>query len=98
MFVDLFPDLDVYSYELRNQIIIPIEDQPGFTVLGLVGSSDPLEFITLETQRIPFKSLNAEHDWDDVFRSWPTQISGWDTWYKRVVASKRVEWDTKDIS
>lgn len=79
-------------------MIILVADKPSFTILGPFGSSDLLEFINLETQRPPFKSVLEENDWSDAFRSWPTLIPGWETWYKRVAASKRADWETRDIN
>jgi hypothetical protein len=52
--------------------LIPVEDQSASYFLGLVGISDPSEFIVAESQRIPFKtSLLKPHEWQDSFKNWP---------------------------
>jgi hypothetical protein len=52
-----------------------------------VGTSDPLEFIEAESQRIPFKAaLSKPHEWQDAFKDWPLPpIAGWRNWYKRML-------------
>jgi hypothetical protein len=52
--------------------LIPIEDKSSSYFLGPVGTSDPLEFIEAESNRIPFKSaLSRPHEWQDAFKNWP---------------------------
>jgi hypothetical protein len=42
-----------------------------------VGTSDPLEFIEAEFQRIPFKAaLSKPHEWQDTFKDWPSPPLG----------------------
>ena len=66
--------------------------------LGPMGNLDPIEFINLETQRLPFKNSRMQiADWTNSFRSWPNQVKGWRNWYCRISASKRVFWDERDI-
>jgi hypothetical protein len=52
-----------------------------------VGTSDPLEFIEAESQRIPFKAaLLKPHEWQDTFKDWPLPpIARWRNWYKRML-------------
>jgi hypothetical protein len=68
-----------------------------------VGTSDPLEFIEAESQRIPFKSaLSKPHDWQDTFKDWPLPpIAGWRNWYKRMLDADSVKtnnWDSLRIA
>jgi hypothetical protein len=52
--------------------LIPVEEQAASYFLEPVGVSDPSEFITAESQRIPFKiSLTKPHEWQDTFKNWP---------------------------
>jgi hypothetical protein len=51
--------------------LIPIEDKSPSYFLGPVGTSDPLEFIEAESQRIPFKAaLSRPHEWQDTFKNY----------------------------
>jgi hypothetical protein len=68
-----------------------------------VGVSDPREFITAESQRIPFKAgLTKPPLWQDAFKNWPLPpIAGWKNWYQRVLADKSARtqnWDTLRIA
>jgi hypothetical protein len=67
--------------------LIPIEDQSSSYYLGPVGTSDPLEFIEAESQRIPFRAaLSKPHEWQYAFKDWPLPpIAGWRNWYKRML-------------
>jgi hypothetical protein len=67
-----------------------------------VGTSDPLEFIEAESQRIPFKAaLSKPHEWQDAFKDWPLPpIAGWRNWYKRMLDddnAKTSNWDSLRI-
>jgi hypothetical protein len=64
--------------------LIPIEEKSSSYFLGPVGTSDLLEFIEAESQRIPFKAaLSRPHEWQDAFITWPLPpIAGWRNWYK----------------
>jgi hypothetical protein len=64
---------------LAAEILIPVEDPSVSYLLGPVGISDPSEFITAESQRIPFKaSLSKPYEWQDAFKNWPLPpIAGW---------------------
>jgi hypothetical protein len=64
-----------------------------------VGNSDPRDFITAESQRIPFKAaLSTPPQWKDAFKNWPLPpIAGWKNWYRRILADKSARtqnWDT----
>jgi hypothetical protein len=68
-----------------------------------VGTSDPLEFIEAEPQRIPFKAaLSRPHEWQDAFKTWPLPpIVGWRSWYKRILdddSAKTGNWDSLRIA
>jgi hypothetical protein len=68
-----------------------------------VGTSDPLEFIEAESQRIPFKAaLSRPHEWQDTFKHWPLPpIVGWRNWYKRILdddSAKTGNWDSLRIA
>jgi hypothetical protein len=78
--------------------LIPIEDKSSSYFLGPVGTSDPLEFIEAESQRVPFKeALSRPHEWQDAFKTWPLPpIAGWRNWYKRILdddSAKTGNWD-----
>ena len=73
--------------------------QPGLYFLGPMGNPDPTDFINAETNRIPFKNTQvASSDWANSFRSWPSDLPGWRTWYQRISAAKAGEWDNLSIS
>jgi hypothetical protein len=83
--------------------MIPVEDQSASYFLGLVGISDPSDFIAAESQRIPFKtSLSKPHEWQDAFKNWPLPpIAGWRNWYKRMLdddSPKTNNWDSLCIA
>lgn len=63
-----------------------------------MGDPDPLDFVNLETNRIPFQTSDLSLDlWQDTFRSWPTVTPGWRDWYRRLNAADRLYWDEADI-
>jgi hypothetical protein len=83
--------------------LIPIEDKSSSYFLGLVGISNPLEFIEVESKTIPFKSaLSRPHEWQDAFKNWPQPpIAGWRNRYKRILEDKSVKtsnWDSLRIA
>jgi hypothetical protein len=87
---------------LATEILIPIEDKLPSYFLGPVGTSDPLEFIEAESQRIPFKAaLSRPHEWQDTFKNWSLPpIAGWRNWYKRILddnSAKTSNWDSLRI-
>jgi hypothetical protein len=68
-----------------------------------VGTSDPLEFVEAESQRISFKAaLSKPHEWQDTFKDWPLPpIAGWRNWYKRMLdddSAKTSNWDSLRIA
>jgi hypothetical protein len=68
-----------------------------------VGTSDPLEFIEAESQRIPFKAaLSRPHEWQDTLKNWPLPPNaGWRNWYKRILdddSAKTSNWDNLRIA
>jgi hypothetical protein len=68
-----------------------------------MGTSDALEFIEAESQRIPFKAaLSRSHEWQDTFKNWPLPpIASWRNWYKRILdddSAKTSIWDNLRIS
>jgi hypothetical protein len=51
-------------------MLIPIDDKSPSYFLRPVGTSDPLEFIEAESQKIPFKAaLSRPHEWQDAFKT-----------------------------
>jgi hypothetical protein len=83
--------------------LIPIEDKSPSYFLEPVGTSNPLEFIEAESQRIPFKiALSKPHEWQDAFKNWPLPpIAGWRNWYKRMLdddSTKTSNWDILRIA
>jgi hypothetical protein len=85
------------------EILIPVEDQSPSYFLGPVGTSDPLEFIEAEYQRIPFKAaLSKPHEWQDNFKDWPLPpIVCGRNWYKRMLdddSAKTSNWDSLCIA
>ena len=65
--------------------------------LGPMGNPDPIDFINLETNRIPFKTANMNLDWSQTFRSWPNPTLGWRNWFHRMSALHQTDWDNYDI-
>jgi hypothetical protein len=83
--------------------LIPIEDKSLTYLLGPGGTTDPLEFIEAESQRIPFKAaLSRPHEWQDAIKTWPLPpIVGWRNWYKRILeddSAKTDNWDNLHIA
>jgi hypothetical protein len=98
LFLHLFmPFLFFFLQNLRNDIVIPISDQPNMICLGPMGDPDPTEFINLETNRIPFKTARMNLDWSLAFRSWPNPTPGWRNWFHRMSHLHQTHWDTYDI-
>jgi hypothetical protein len=83
--------------------LIHTEDNSTSYFLGLVGISDPREFIEAESRGIPFKAaLSGPQLWQDAFKNWPLPpIAGWRNWYKGILAdnsAKTSNWDTLRIT
>lgn len=63
-----------------------------------MGNPDPIDFINLETNRVPFRTSDMDLDlWQYTFRSWLAVTPGWRNWYRRINASERTYWDEADI-
>lgn len=86
---------------MQSGILIPLALEPSTYLLGPMGDSDPINFNNSDTERIPFKnsSFDPAHC-NQVFRSWPTPLTGWKGWFKRMSASKHIvaTRDKADIS
>nr|BAI39864.1 aminotransferase-like [Oryza sativa Indica Group] len=88
-----------YAEHLSNLVAIPSLSHENYYFLGPVGNPDPTEFIIGETNRIPFRLANPDlGHWKNTIKSWPSlektpPKKSWITWYKRVSASKKVQWD-----
>lgn len=84
---------------LKNQILIPSCQEPSNFFLGAMGNPDPVEFINAETNRVPFRQTNPYLvKWKSTFRSWPSSLKGYRTWYKRIAASKQQHWEEMGIA
>nr|BAD61772.1 aminotransferase-like protein [Oryza sativa Japonica Group]BAD62162.1 aminotransferase-like protein [Oryza sativa Japonica Group] len=88
-----------YIEHLSHQVAIPSLSHRNHYFLGPIGNLDPTDFISGETNRIPFRLANPNlGHWKNTFKSWPSleKLSpdrSWSTWYQRVSASKKVHWD-----
>jgi hypothetical protein len=91
------PSLFFFLQNLRNDIVIPISDQPSTICLGPMGDPDLTEFINLETNRIPFKATRMNLDWSLAFRSWPNPTPGWRNGFRWMSHQHQTHWDTYDI-
>ena len=64
-----------------------------------MGNSDPIDFINMETQRLPFKqSVMNFADWSKTFRTWPNATADLRDWFRRVSDKKSADWETNDLS
>nr|BBF89831.1 aminotransferase-like [Oryza sativa f. spontanea] len=88
-----------YADHLSNLVAVPSLSNEHQYFLGPIGNLDPHEFISAETNRIPFRlaSPSLGH-WKNTFKSWPfieksAPEKSWPVWYKRVSASKQAHWD-----
>jgi hypothetical protein len=89
--------------ELSTELSIRTEANSTSYFLGLVGVSDPHEFIAAESQRVPFKAaLSKPSLWQHAFKNWPLPpIAGWRNWCKRVLADnspKTQTWESLGIA
>nr|ABA98206.1 retrotransposon protein, putative, Ty3-gypsy subclass [Oryza sativa Japonica Group] len=93
-----------YAEHLSNLVAIPSLSHENHYFLGPIGNLDPTDFITGETNRIPFRLANPNlNHWKNTFKSWPSlektaPEKSWTTWYKRVSANKAAHWDEIGIS
>nr|CBG76433.1 OO_Ba0013J05-OO_Ba0033A15.20 [Oryza officinalis] len=90
--------LPFYTSEIpvvfKNQILIPTNDKSHRFLLGPMGNSDPTWLINAETNRIPLKQIKPNvPSWKHTFRSWPSKLTGFRTWYKWIAAAKQIHWD-----
>ncbi|KAG2650971.1 hypothetical protein PVAP13_1NG215809 [Panicum virgatum] len=70
---------------LKDHIVIQLANQPGMCYLGPMGDTDPIDFINLETHRVPVKQgIFDPNRRSGTFSSWPTLEPGWRDWYHRV--------------
>jgi hypothetical protein len=64
--------LPLFLQEPSTELLIRTEANSRSYYLGPVGNSDPRDFITAESQRIPFKAaLSPPQQWQDAFKNWP---------------------------
>ena len=76
---------------MRNKILIPSTVVPNVYYLGPMGDPDPSDFISQETNRIPFKqSIVDLSSWNTKtpFRNWSKMPKGWTDWIHRVLEKK----------
>ena len=86
---------------MRNEILIPSAVVPNVYFLGPMGDPDPSNFISQETNRIPFKqSIVDLSSWNTKtpFRNWPKIPKGWRDWFNRVSDKKGGDWKVYDLS
>ncbi|KAG2650973.1 hypothetical protein PVAP13_1NG215847 [Panicum virgatum] len=80
---------------LKDHVGIPLENQPSMCCLGTMGATDPLDFINLETHKIPFKQGNLDPSkWSGTFSSWPILEPRWRDWYNRVCKAHSGFWES----
>lgn len=97
----IFLFLPVHPQELKNEILIQSAPVTTAYYLGRMGDSDPSEFITKETNQIPFKASTIDPaSWTAKlpFKNWPKMPKGWRNWYRRVSEKKGVVWETSNLS
>nr|CAE05827.1 OSJNBa0028M15.19 [Oryza sativa Japonica Group] len=82
-----------YAEHLSHLVAVPSLSHENHYFLGPIGNLDPTDFITGETNRIPFRLANPNlgHR-KNTFKSWPslektTPEKSWTTWYQRVSAN-----------
>lgn len=64
-----------------------------------MGNSDPTWMINAETNKVPFKQVKPSiPSWKSTFRSWPSKLNGYMTWYKRITAAKHSHLEEIGIS
>jgi hypothetical protein len=85
------------SSEPQEQHSHSISDQPGMILLGPMANPDPIDFINLETNRIPFRTARMDIDWSPAIRSWPNPTPGWREWFRRMSHLHQTHWDAFDI-
>jgi hypothetical protein len=86
---------------MRNEILIPLDVASNVYYLGPMGDPDPSDFISQETNRIPFKqSIVDLSSWNTKtpFRNWPKMPKGWRYWFRRVSDKNSGDWEVYDLS
>ena len=81
--------------------MIPSAIAPNVYYLGPMGDPDPSDFISQETNRIPFKqSIVDLSSWNTKtpFRNWSKMSKGWRDWFHRVSGKKGGNWEVYDLS
>nr|AAX96870.1 hypothetical protein LOC_Os11g15070 [Oryza sativa Japonica Group]ABA92510.1 hypothetical protein LOC_Os11g15070 [Oryza sativa Japonica Group] len=84
-----------YAEHLSDLVATPSLSHERHYFLGPIGNLDPTEFISAETNRIPFRLANQNlGHWKNTFKSWPSlektaPEKSWAVWYKRISASKQ---------
>ena len=76
---------------MRNEILIPLAVAPNVYYLGPMGDPDRSNFISQETNQIPFKQSVVDlSSWNTKipFRNWPKMPKGWRDWFRRVSDKK----------
>lgn len=64
-----------------------------------MGNPDSIELINDETGRIPFKQAKLDlAQWKSTFRSWPSKLKGYKSWYQRMVTTERSHWEELGIA
>ena len=81
--------------------MIPSSVIPNAYYLGPMGDANPLDFISQETNLIPFmKSFVDLSSWNtkNPFRKWPKMPKGWRDWFRRVLDKKGGDWEVNDLN
>ena len=81
--------------------MIPSAIAPNVYYLGPMGDPNPSDFISQETNRIPFKQSVVDlSSWNTKtsFRNWPKMPKGWRDWFRRVLDKKDGDWEVYDLS
>ena len=76
---------------MTNEILIPSVVAPNVYYPGPMGDLDTSDFITQETNQIPFKqSIEDLSSWNTKtpFRNWPKMPKGCRDWFHRVSDKK----------
>jgi len=66
-----------------------------------MGDPDPSDFISQETNQIPFKqSVVKLPSWNTKtpFRNWPKMPQGWRNWFRKVSEKKGGDWKLYDLN
>ena len=86
---------------MRNKILIPSAIVPNTYYLGLMGDTNPSDFINQETNWIPFKQSIIDlssRNTKTPFRNWPKIPKGWRDWFRWVSEKKAGDWEISDLN